>query len=59
MGEKKNANRILLGEPEGKIPLRRPGSRWVDNINMALRERGLDDMDWIVLAQDRTSGVPL
>jgi hypothetical protein len=26
--------------------------RWVDNINMDLRMRGWDDMDWIDLAQD-------
>jgi hypothetical protein len=25
----------------------------VDNIKMGLRERGLDGMDWIDLAQDR------
>jgi hypothetical protein len=26
---------------------------WVDNMKMDLRERGLDGMDWIDLAQDR------
>jgi hypothetical protein len=30
MGE--NANRILMGKPEGKRPLGRPRCRWVDNI---------------------------
>jgi hypothetical protein len=40
MGEKRNAYRILLGEPEGKRPLRRPRCRWVDNIKLDLRERG-------------------
>jgi hypothetical protein len=39
-GEKRNAYRILLGKSEGKIPLGRPRSRWVDNIKMDLRERG-------------------
>jgi hypothetical protein len=28
--------------PEGKRPLGRPGSRWVDDIKMAVREIGLD-----------------
>jgi hypothetical protein len=46
MGEKKNAYRILVGNPEGKRPLGRPRRRWVDNIKMNLRDRmgwyGLD-----------------
>jgi hypothetical protein len=53
MREKTNAYRILMGKPEGKRPLRRPRSRWVDNIKMDLREIGWDDMHWIDLAQDR------
>jgi hypothetical protein len=36
-----------------KIPLRRPRSRWVDNIKMNFRKIGWDGLDWIVLAQDR------
>jgi hypothetical protein len=28
---------ILVGKPEGKIPLGRPRRRWVDNIKMDLR----------------------
>jgi hypothetical protein len=31
----------------------RPRRRWVDNIEMDLREIGWDGMDWIDLAQDR------
>jgi hypothetical protein len=42
-----------VGKPEGKIPLGRPRSRWVDNIKMDLVEVGWGDMDWIGLAQDR------
>jgi hypothetical protein len=45
MGEKRNAYRILVGNPEGKRPLRRPRRRWVDNIKMDLREIGW--MGWI------------
>jgi hypothetical protein len=51
--EKRNAYKILVGKPEGKRPLVRPRRRWVDNIEMDLRERGWDDMDWIDLARDR------
>jgi hypothetical protein len=39
-GEKKNAYRVLVGKPEGKKPLGRPRSRWVDKIKMHLREIG-------------------
>jgi hypothetical protein len=51
-GEKRNAYRILVGNPEGKRPLGRPRRRWVD-IKMDLREIGWDGIDWINLAQDR------
>jgi hypothetical protein len=51
-GEKSNAYRILLGKPEGKIPLGRPRRRWVGNIKIYLREIRWDGMDWIDLAQD-------
>jgi hypothetical protein len=53
MGEKRNAYRILVGKPEGKRLLGRPRCRWVDNIQMDLRERGWDGVDRIDMAQDR------
>jgi hypothetical protein len=53
MGDKRNAYRILVGKPEGKIPLGRPRCGWEDNIRMDLREIGWGGMDWIELAQDR------
>jgi hypothetical protein len=52
-GEKKNANRLLVGKPEGKRPLGRPRRRWVYNIRMDLAEVGWSDVDWIGLAQNR------
>jgi hypothetical protein len=36
MDAKRNAYRILLGKPEGKRPLGRPRSNWVDNIKTDL-----------------------
>jgi hypothetical protein len=37
--------RILVGNPEGKRPLRKPIRRWVDSIKMDLREVGWNGMD--------------
>jgi len=53
MGEERGVYRVLVGKPEGKRPLGRPRSRWVDNIRMDLQEVGCGYMDWIGLAQDR------
>jgi hypothetical protein len=53
MGEKRNVYRLLVGMPEGKRPLGRPGRRRIDNIKMDLLEIGLSVVDWIGLAQDR------
>jgi hypothetical protein len=53
MGEIRNAYKILTGKPEGKRPVGRPRHRWEDNVKMDLREIGLEDMDWIHLAEDR------
>jgi hypothetical protein len=53
MGEKRNAYGILVGKPEGKRPLGRPRRRWVENIEMDLREIGRDGVDWMDMAQDR------
>jgi hypothetical protein len=39
-GEKRNAYRIFMGKQEGKRPLGTPKHRWMDNIEMDLREIG-------------------
>jgi hypothetical protein len=52
MVEKRSAYRLLVGNPEGKRALGRPGCRWVDNIKMDLLEIGWGSVDWIGLAQD-------
>jgi hypothetical protein len=44
-GEERNAYRILVGKPEGKRLLGRPGRRWKDNIKMDDREIGRGGMD--------------
>ena len=53
MVERRGVYRVLVGKPEGKIPLGRPRRRWRDNIKMDLQEVRFGGMDWIELAQDR------
>jgi hypothetical protein len=53
MGEGRGAYRILVGRPEGRRSLGRPGRRWEDNIKMDLQEVGWGSVDWIDMAKDR------
>jgi hypothetical protein len=53
MGEKRNAYRLLVGKANGKGPLGRQRSKWMDNIKMELLDIGLGGVDWIGLAQYR------
>jgi hypothetical protein len=50
--EKRNAYRLLVGNPEGNTPLGRPRCRWVD-ITMDLGEISWGGVEWIGLTQDR------
>jgi hypothetical protein len=43
----------LVGKTEGKRPLGRRRRRWEYNINLDLREIGIDGANWIQLAQYR------
>jgi hypothetical protein len=39
--------RVLMGIPEGRRPLERPRHRWVDSIEMDIREVGWGHgLDW-------------
>jgi hypothetical protein len=53
MGQKRNAYRNSVGNPEGNRSLPRPRRRWEDNIRLDLREIGCVGMDWIDRAQYR------
>jgi len=50
MGELKNAYKILVRIPEGKIPCVRARHRWEDNFRMNFRETGMEVVDWMHLA---------
>jgi hypothetical protein len=39
-GEKRSIYWVLVGNPEGKTPVRSPRLRWEDNINVNLQEAG-------------------
>jgi hypothetical protein len=52
MWEGRGVYKVLVGRPEGKIPLGRPRRRWEDNIKMDLMEIGIDGENWIRLTQD-------
>ena len=51
--EGRGVHKVLVGKPEGKRPLERPGCRWEDNIKMDLQEVGRGCGEWMELAQDR------
>jgi hypothetical protein len=45
MGEMRNANKILVGKPEGRSLLGRFASRWVNNIRLTLGDVGWECVD--------------
>jgi hypothetical protein len=45
MNGEKNAYRTLVGKPEGKRSLGRPGRRWFDSIKMDLGKMGWYGLD--------------
>jgi hypothetical protein len=53
MGEGRGVHRVLVGKPEGKIPLWRPRRRWEDNIKRDLEEVGGGCWDWMERVLDR------
>jgi hypothetical protein len=47
MESKRNACRLMVGKPERKRLLGRPGRRWEDNIKTELRRKKWGGMNWI------------
>jgi hypothetical protein len=52
----RDANRVLVGKPEGRIPLERPRRRREDNIKMNFREVGWDAWTGSILLRIWTGG---
>jgi len=53
MGKGRDIYRVLVKRSEEKRQLGISRRRWEDNINMDLREIGIDGSNWIRMAQDR------
>jgi hypothetical protein len=53
VGEKRNAYKIFVGEPEGNKTLGKSRSRCEDNIKMYLTETVWESVNLIHLAHDR------
>jgi hypothetical protein len=53
MQESKSAYRVLVGKPEGRIPLGRPKPIWEQNIKFEVTEVGWGSKDWSYLARGR------
>jgi hypothetical protein len=51
--DKCNTKKTLVSKPLRQRPLWRPRRRCEDNIKIDLIEIGWDDLDWILLAQDK------
>jgi hypothetical protein len=55
MRDTKNTYKFLIGRLEGKRPLVRTRCGWEDNNEVDLKQIGCEVVDWLHLAQDRTS----
>jgi hypothetical protein len=53
IGGGRGVYRVLVGKPNGKRPLGRRRHRWEGNIKLDLQEIGINEVNWIWLAQDR------
>ena len=53
MEEDRSVYKVLVGKPDGNIPLGRARRRWEDNIKMDLEEVGRGCGDWMELVRDR------
>jgi len=55
-GERRGAERVYVGKPEGKRPLGRPMHGWEDNIEVDLQEMGCGALTELILFRVQTGG---
>jgi len=53
IGSNRNAYRVLVEKTQRNKPLGRPRRRWEENIEVNLKEKAWERVDWIHVAQDR------
>jgi hypothetical protein len=53
MGDRRGADRVLVGIPKRMRRLGSPRRKWEDNIKVDLQDVGWGGKDWIELAQDK------
>jgi hypothetical protein len=58
-GNRKNAYKFSVGNPETKRLLGRPKRRWEDSITIDLTDIGCDSVDWIHMGRDRDQWLAL
>jgi hypothetical protein len=58
-GERICVHKVLVGKPEGKRSLGRPGLRWETNIKMDQEIGRKGDLNWIDEARDKDGSVTI
>ena len=53
MGDRRGAHRVLVGRPEGKEPLGRPGHRYEDYIKVDLQDVGCAGINFSYRGENR------
>jgi hypothetical protein len=56
MGKKRKVYKVLVGNPNGKIPFERPRHRWEEEIRMDLKETGWEVWSEFSLLRIGTGG---
>ena len=52
-GDRRGVYSVLAGRPDGKRPLRRPRTKWEENVKMSVQDLRRRGMGWNDLSHDR------
>jgi hypothetical protein len=58
MGDRRGADRVLEGTPDGKKPLERPRRRWEDNIKWIFKKSDEESWTGLIWLRIGTGGGP-